>query len=250
MKTIHKQGVILILQQNLQINSLSAKNNRALLLGDNKISLQELQGLARTAGIDIESVLINASDNIDPACFVRKGTLSYIKEKINNQEIELVIFDNELSPAQFRNLEEELKIQVIDRTGLIMDIFSRHAHTRESKLQVELARLEYLLPRLKGKGEKLSRLGGGIGTRGPGETKLEVDRRRIEKRIHRLQKKLKEVGSTRKVQRSSRTDPVVALVGYTNAGKSTILNLLTDSSSKVADKLFATLDSRLRRLKL
>ncbi|MFW6237835.1 MAG: GTPase HflX [Halanaerobiales bacterium] len=248
---MRKQEVIIILLQNTQIDSTAKKRNGStLLLGGDRVSLQELQGLARTAGISVDSILINNSDNIDPAYYIGSGSLKSVRKKINLREIDLVIFDNELTPAQFRNLEEKLGIRVIDRTQLILDIFSGHAHTRESKLQVELARLEYLLPRLKGKGEKLSRLGGGIGTRGPGETKMEIDRRRIEKRIYRLREKLKEIDSTREVQRSSRTDPVVALVGYTNAGKSTLLNLLTESESKVADKLFATLDSRLRSMEL
>ena len=164
--------------------------------------------------------------------------------------VNLIIFDDELTPAQYRNLEQELNVKVIDRTQLILDIFARHARTKESKLQVELAQLEYMLPRLKGKGTELSRLAGGIGTRGPGESKLETDRRRIEKKIYRLKKKLKDIKRNRDIQRKSRHDPVVSLVGYTNAGKSTLMNLLTDANTTVADKLFATLDSKLASIKL
>jgi len=161
-----------------------------------------------------------------------------------------VIFDNQLSPAQLRNIEEELDAKILDRNQLIMDIFALHAQSKESKIQVELAQLEYLLPRLVGRGEELSRLAGGIGTRGPGETKLEVDRRRIEKKIYRLKEKLKDIKGDRQVQRKSRKDPIVSLVGYTNAGKTTILNMLTGDDSLVEDQLFATLDSRARSYEL
>ncbi len=161
-----------------------------------------------------------------------------------------MIFDNQLSPAQLRNIEEELDAKILDRNQLIMDIFALHAQSKESKIQVELAQLEYLLPRLVGRGEELSRLAGGIGTRGPGETKLEVDRRRIEKKIYRLKEKLKDIKGDRQVQRKSRKDPIVSLVGYTNAGKTTILNMLTGDDSLVEDQLFATLDSRARSYEL
>jgi len=163
---------------------------------------------------------------------------------------DVIIFDNELSPAQHRNLEEKIEVDIIDRTQLILDIFAKHAHTKESQIQVELAQLEYLLPHLKGKGESMSRLAGGIGTRGPGETKLEIDRRRIEKRIHRLKQQLEKISQIRETQRKGRDDPQIALVGYTNAGKSTIMNQLTEADTEVADKLFATLDSTLRSMEL
>ena len=166
------------------------------------------------------------------------------------KEINLVIFDCELTPAQLRNLEEELEVRVIDRTQLILDIFSLHAKTKESKLQVEKAQLEYMLSRLTGKGEEMSRLAGGIGTRGPGESKLETDRRRINKRIHKLKQELENIKKTRDVQRQFRDDPMIALAGYTNAGKSTLLNQLTDADKLVADQLFATLDSTMRSFKL
>jgi GTP-binding protein HflX len=162
----------------------------------------------------------------------------------------MIIFDNQLSPAQLRNIEEEIDAKILDRNQLIMDIFALHAQSKESKIQVELAQLEYLLPRLVGRGTELSRLAGGIGTRGPGETKLEVDRRRIEKRIYRLKEKLKEIKSDRDVQRKSRKDPIISLVGYTNAGKSTLLNMLTGDHALVEDQLFATLDSRAKSYQL
>lgn len=149
-----------------------------------------------------------------------------------------------------RNLEEELEVRLIDRTQLILDIFSLHAKTKESKLQVEKAQLEYMLSRLKGKGEEMSRLAGGIGTRGPGESKLETDRRRINKRIHRLKNELEEIKKTRDVQRQNRKDPIIALAGYTNAGKSTLLNQITNADKLVADQLFATLDSTMRSFEL
>jgi len=165
----------------------------------------------------------------------------------------IVVFDCELSPSQQHNLEDIVSQKVIDRTALILDIFAQHAHSRAGKLQVELAQLVYFLPRIKGRGKELSRLGGGIGTRGPGEQKLEVDRRRIRKRIQRLKAELSQVRQNRKVQRKKRKRATVfsiSIVGYTNAGKSTLLNTLTDAHVKVEDQLFATLDSTSRRLKL
>ncbi len=189
-------------------------------------------------------------DSKDPAYYIGRGKLAEIKDTIENSDINLVIIDGELSPAQHRNLEEDLETRVIDRTQLILDIFSIHARTKESKLQVEKAQLEYLFSRLTGKGEELSRLGAGIGTRGPGETKLETDRRRINDRIHRLKKELEEISRTREIQRQDRQDPIIALAGYTNAGKSTLLNQITNEDNMVADQLFATLDSTLHRFTL
>ncbi len=219
-------------------------------MGNRKNSLDELAELTRTAGGEIAEKTTHRPDNINPAYFIGRGKLREIKELLNNSEVNLVIIDGELSPAQHRNLEEELETRVIDRTQLILDIFSLHARTKESKLQVEKAQLEYLFSRLTGKGEDLSRLGAGIGTRGPGETKLETDRRRISKRIHRLKKELEEISRTREVQRQDRQDPIIALAGYTNAGKSTLLNQITDEDNLVADQLFATLDSTLHRFNL
>lgn len=182
--------------------------------------------------------------------YIGKGKAEELAVLVITTHADLVIFDDELSPAQQRNLERLLKTKVIDRTWLILDIFASRAASKEGKIQVELAQLCYLLPRLVGKGTALSRLGGGIGTRGPGETKLEVDRRRIRRRISILRKELEEIAKRRGLQRSNRKKsglPLVSIVGYTNAGKSTLFNALTDSEVFVEDKLFATLDPTIRR---
>jgi GTP-binding protein HflX len=190
----------------------------------------------------------------DPATFVGKGKLDEIHREVHRTGAEAVILDQELSPGQLRNLEERLKVKVIDRTALILDIFALHARSREGKAQVELAQLNYLLPRLRGWGEAMSRMGGGIGTRrGPGETKLEIDRQHIKRRISKLRKDLKDLTRTRDVKRSSRERsgiPQIAIAGYTNAGKSTLMNVLTGSDVVVADQLFATLDPTVRRIQL
>ncbi|MFW5986331.1 MAG: GTPase HflX [Halanaerobiales bacterium] len=219
-------------------------------MGTSDNNLQELMGLAQTAGVKVLNFIYHRKDNLNAAHYISSGKMGEINSAIDREQANLLIFNNELSPAQHRNLEQKLDIKVIDRTQLILDIFARHAHTRESKLQVELAQLQYMLPRLKGKGIELSRLAGGIGTRGPGETKLEIDRRRIENKIHRLKSKLAGIKKNREVQRSSRQDPVISLIGYTNAGKSSLLNQLTEAETLVADRLFATLDSTLRSLVL
>ena len=221
-----------------------------LLIGENNENIEELNELTLTAGGNIKGYIKYRKDNVNPAHYVGTGKLNQIKDFVLNQNINLIIFDCELTPAQLRNLEEELEIRVIDRTQLILDIFSLHAKTKESKLQVEKAQLEYMLSRLTGKGEEMSRLAGGIGTRGPGESKLETDRRRINKRIHRLKNELEEIKKTRDVQRQDRKDPIIALAGYTNAGKSTLLNQLTEANKLVADQLFATLDSTMRNFEL
>ena len=221
-----------------------------LLIGENNENIEELKELTLTAGGNIKGYIKYRKDNVNPAHYVGTGKLNQIKDFVFNQNINLIIFDCELTPAQLRNLEEELEIRVIDRTQLILDIFSLHAKTKESKLQVEKAQLEYMLSRLTGKGEEMSRLAGGIGTRGPGESKLETDRRRINKRIHRLKNELEEIKKTRDVQRQDRKDPIIALAGYTNAGKSTLLNQLTEANKLVADQLFATLDSTMRNFEL
>ena len=228
----------------------SAGKEQAILIGESDHSLEELAKLTTTADVEVVEQVTIRPEKIDPGYYIGRGKLSQINKLIFAQGANVVIFDNELTPAQHSNLEQALEIKVLDRTQLILDIFASHANTKEGKLQVELAQLEYLLPRLTGKGEELSRLGGGIGTRGPGETKLEVDRRRIRKRIHRLEKKLEKVRQTREVQRQDREDPIISLVGYTNAGKSTLMNLLTAAEVEVKDKLFATLDSTLRKIKL
>lgn len=223
---------------------------KALLVGVDEGDLEELKLLVDTAGAEAKITMTYHDRKIDPAFYIGKGKVNEIKNTAESTDINLIVFDNELSPVQQRNLEDYIGVKVIDRSQVILDIFARHAHSKESKIQVELAQLEYRLPRLRGRGVEMSRLAGGIGTRGPGESKLEVDRRRIEKKIYRLKEKLKAIKSSREVQRSKRKDPLAALVGYTNAGKSTIMNLLSGADSHVADQLFATLDSTMRQLEL
>ena len=213
-------------------------------------SINELSELAATAGAEVIAKLIQKRGKPDPAYYIGEGKAKELAILAITTHADLVIFDDELYPAQQRNLEKLLKTKVIDRTWLILDIFASRAQSKEGKIQVELAQLCYLLPRLVGKGTALSRLGGGIGTRGPGETKLEVDRRRIRRRISVLQKELEEIAKRRGLQRSNRKKsglPLVSLVGYTNAGKSTLFNALTDAEVFVEDKLFATLDPTIRR---
>ena len=213
-------------------------------------SLLELKALAHTAGAQVVEMVVQGRSHPDIATYVGKGKLGEIKELIGFHKAHLVVFDDELTPAQLRNVEGALGTKVIDRTQLILDIFAQRANTREAQLQVDLAQLQYLLPRLAGRGTALSRLGGGIGTRGPGETKLETDRRRIRQRIARLKEEMEEIRSQRGLQRQSRSKnavPVAALVGYTNAGKSTLLNRLTGADVLVEDQLFATLDPTIRR---
>ncbi|MCM8804707.1 MAG: GTPase HflX [Candidatus Omnitrophica bacterium] len=208
---------------------------------------EELTSLAKTLGIQIiERFYINIHQ-INPATYIGKGKLFEIKEYIQKNRISLLIFEKDLSPVQQRNIEEILNIKVIDRTELILYIFGEHAKSKEGKIQVELAQLNYLLPRLTGHGISLSRLGGGLGTRGPGEMKLEVYRRRIKDRIHILNEKIKDIERHREVLRKSRSNfPTCSLLGYTNVGKSSLLNALSSSNLYVADKLFATLDPATR----
>ena len=216
-------------------------------------SLRELEKLSVSAGAAVKGKALQELQRIDPALFIGRGKVQEIRETISSHDINLVVFDEDLSPAQQRNLETILGAKVIDRTALILDIFAQRAKSREGKLQVELAQLTYLLPRLRGKGLVLSRLGGGIGTRGPGETQLEVDRRKIRERIHRLNQDLKKVRNVRTIQRLGRrlSSPfLIAIVGYTNAGKSTLLNCLTHAGVIVENRLFSTLDPTTRRLKL
>jgi GTPase len=231
---------------------------RAVLVGlhrtaDEDETLQELARLAETAGAEVSEVVVQHRSRPDPATCVGAGKVEEIRARAQACGADVAIFDHELSPAQQRNLERALEIKVLDRTALVLDIFAQRAHTREGRLQVELAQMTYLLPRLTGRGVLLSRLGGGIGTRGPGETKLEVDRRRIRTRITDLRREIAALSRHRRLQRQSRKDaalPVVALVGYTNAGKSTLLNTLTHAHVFTADKLFATLDPTTRRVVL
>lgn len=216
-------------------------------------SLEELKQLADTAGAKVVGIFSQKRPKPDPAIFIGKGKVDELAAFAREENIDLCIFDDELSPAQQRNLELALGVRVIDRTGLILDIFAQRASSNEGKLQVELAQLQYTLPRLGGKGLVLSRLGGGIGTRGPGETKLEVDRRRIRDRINFIQENIKKVKSVRTLHRTERKKSQVsnvALVGYTNSGKSTLLNVLTDSDIYAKDQLFATLDPTTRKLRL
>jgi GTP-binding protein HflX len=241
-----------------------AKIERAFLVGvgsktsDNnnwsvKDSLQELSYLTKTAGANVVGMLTQNLDAPSPAYYIGKGKIEELIDLKEQTPYDTVIFDDELSPRQQRNLEEALGVKVIDRSALILHIFARKARTHEGKLQVELAQHQYLLPRLIGQWLHLERLGGGIGTRGPGEAQLETDRRLIHKRINLLQHKIESVRKHRALYRSRRKEtgkPIVALVGYTNAGKSTLFNTLSKASVDVEDKLFSTLDPVTRRLAL
>lgn len=221
--------------------------------GIDESDLDELAALADSAGATTVARVVQTRQEPNPATFIGKGKLEDVHRAVHGTGAQAVILDDELSPGQLRNLEERLKVKVIDRTALILDIFALHARSREGKAQVELAQLNYLLPRLRGWGEAMSRLGAGIGTRGPGETKLEVDRQHIRRRISKLRKDLKDLARTRDVKRSGRERsgvPQIAIAGYTNAGKSTLMNALTRSDVLVANQLFATLDPTVRRIEL
>jgi len=244
------------------VTDLDVVQQRALLVGlvrskrdrvRGEASLEELALLTETAGSEpVESVLVQR-ERPTAATFIGSGKLSELVAISKIEDIDVVVFDNDLSPAQQRNLQQAFQCDVVDRVALILDIFAQHAHTKEGMLQVELAQLRYRLPRLRGKGIELSRLGAGIGTRGPGETKLETDRRRILDRIRKIETLLKDAErsrNTRSKQRRRAGDPVVAIVGYTNAGKSTLFNRLTAADVLVQDQLFATLDSTVRKLEL
>lgn len=244
------------------VTDLDVVRQRALLVGmvrdasrvaEGDRSLAELELLTDTAGSDpVEAVLVRR-DRPDPATFIGKGKLAELVAESHMLDIDVVVFDNELSPAQQRNLQQAFQCDVVDRVALILDIFAQHAHTHEGRLQVELAQHRYRLPRLRGKGVELSRLGAGIGTRGPGETKLETDRRRILERVSKIERELKEAARSRDTRAKSRKRsglPVASIVGYTNAGKSTLFNRLTDADVLVEDRLFATLGSTVRRLDL
>jgi GTPase len=216
-------------------------------------TLEELKSLAETAQAVPVSQVLQFRDRIDPAWYIGRGKAEEIARMVEENEADLVIFDQELSPAQLRNLEGLMPCKVIDRTQLILDIFAQRARTKEGKIQVELAQLKYLLPRLAGKGKEMSRLGGGIGTRGPGEKKLETDRRHIRRQISVLTKQLEEIKKHRRLHQERRKKngiPQVALVGYTNAGKSTLLNQLTGAGVLSENRLFATLDPTSRQLVL
>jgi GTP-binding protein HflX len=231
------------------IGLVRSRNDRAR----GAASLEELALLTETAGSDpVESVLVRRERPV-AATFIGKGKLQELVAVSKAEDIDVVVFDNELTPAQQRNLQQAFQCDVVDRVALILDIFAQHAHTKEGMLQVELAQSRYRLPRLRGKGVELSRLGAGIGTRGPGETKLETDRRRILDRIRKIEGELKDASrsrATRSKRRRGSGESVVAIVGYTNAGKSTLFNQLTDAGVLVEDSLFATLDSTVRKLQL
>ncbi len=219
--------------------------------GEYEENLKELEQLARTAGLEICGNLTQERQRINPAYFIGSGKVNELSELIQTTGSNVVIFDEELSPAQIRNLEKVLKIKVIDRSTLILDIFAKHARTREAKTQVELAQLEHLLPRLTRQWSHLSRQVGGIGTKGPGETQLETDRRLIRTRIEKLRRDLATIDRQRTVQRKNRKKLFRgALIGYTNVGKSTIMNMLSGSQVLVENQLFATLDSTIRRVRL
>jgi GTP-binding protein HflX len=216
-------------------------------------SLEELAGLADAAGASVVLRMLQERAKPDPATFIGSGKVAALAAACAEADVDVVIVDNELSPAQLRHLEDRLERKVVDRTQLILDIFARRAKTREGKWQVELAQLKYLLPRLVGAGAALSRLGGGIGTRGPGETKLETDRRRIRVRIQAIQREIDQVRQRRaqlRDRRQKRSVPTVALVGYTNAGKTTLFNRLTRESAEASDALFVTLDPLVRQVRL
>jgi len=228
---------------------------RAILAGlkprtpqaENGDCLTELRLLAETAGAQVRGEVLQRRGPVRASTFLSKGKIDEVRTLSGEEKATLLLLDDDLSPAQSKNLGEQLNMKVVDRSGLILDIFSRRARTREARLQVELAQLEYLLPRLTRMWEHLSRLGGGIGTRGPGETQLEVDRRRVRERIAKLKRELDQVVNERRVQRRGRRDCFKAsLVGYTNAGKSTLFNALTRASVYVEDQLFATLDPTTR----
>ncbi|HVU45373.1 MAG TPA: GTPase HflX [Terracidiphilus sp.] len=220
---------------------------------DAEESLAEFRELVESAGGVVAAELMQRRPRPDPATLVGAGKVEEIAGVAASAEADLVLFDHDLSPTQLRNLESALPCRVLDRTQLILDIFARHARTREGQLQVELAQLQYLLPRLAGRGKTMSQLGGGIGTRGPGETQLETDRRRIQRRIDQLKLDLEAVRRVRKQQRQRREAvpvPTVALVGYTNTGKSTLFNALTGAQVLSSSRMFATLDPKLRAIEL
>lgn len=230
-----------------------SKHSRSESLARAEESLAELKELAYSAGAEISEIFVQSRDSLDPATLVGRGKLEEIRTMAHSRNISLVIVDHNLTPVQLRNMEKGADCRVIDRTQLILDIFATHARTREGQLQVELAQLNYLLPRLMGRGENLSRLGGGIGTRGPGEQKLETDRRRIRDRVRKIQQTIETVRNQRTTRRRARQAVplgMVALVGYTNAGKSTLFNALTHASVLTSSNMFATLDPTIRAVRL
>jgi GTP-binding protein HflX len=246
-----------ILESPLSATWRPTVRERAVLVGVGpgiaEEDLDELAALADSAGADTVSRIVQNRKEPDPGMFIGRGKLEELHREVHVRDAESVILDQELTPGQLRSMEERLGVKVIDRTALILDIFALHARSREGKAQVELAQLNYLLPRLRGWGEAMSRLGGGIGTRGPGETKMEVDRQHIRRRIAKLRRDIKSLAKTRDLKRARRQDSgiaQIAIAGYTNAGKSTLMNRVTGAEVVVADQLFATLDPTTRRIDL
>jgi GTP-binding protein HflX len=241
------------------LKDAAAGKERALLVSVTKDfrqkaeeSLEELKELTESCGIEVASTILQQRKKIDPRFLMGRGKLSELSILAVFERITMVIFDTELNPAQIRSITDQVDLKIIDRTQLILDIFAQRAQSREGKLQVELAQMKYMLPRLVTKNTAMSRLTGGIGGRGPGETKLEINRRRVRDRIHILEKALDQVRKQRKQQKSKRNKqslPVISIVGYTNAGKSTLLNTLTKSNVLVENRLFATLDPSSRRMR-
>ena len=233
-------------------NNIAKKSAVSKRIYSKDENIEELSNLALSAGADIGEILSYKQQKPNPKYFISSGRLENIKMLLEEKDIGLIIFDDEITPTQQRNLQKKLDIKVLDRAALILDIFAQRANSREGKFQVELAQLNYLMPRLIGRGIELSRLGGGIGTRGPGETKLEVDRRNIRNRITILEKKIEQISVQRGTQRKSRKNNIyqVALAGYTNSGKSTLLNSFTGSDVYARNMLFSTLDSTTRKLGL
>jgi len=242
------------------VRSPRDQRERAILVGVTtesvalaKESLEELRELARSAGVVVLDSIVQRMPKLDPRSLVGRGKLDELIIRSLQLGVDAIIFDQNLSPAQVRTINEATDLKIIDRTQLILDIFAQRAQSREGKIQVELAQLKYMLPRLTGAGTEMSRLMGGIGGRGPGETKLEVDRRRVRDRIHHIEKQIEQIRTSRRVRRNLRQRrdiPVISIVGYTNAGKSTLLNALTSSSVTAEDLMFATLDPTSRRLRL
>ena len=234
----------------------SGRQERAILVGvilphtevTTEDPLDELRGLAKTAGLEVVGSILQKRHHIDIATYIGSGKVEELKNVVLAQEADVVLFDNDLGPAQTRNLEKQLEVKVLDRTEIILDIFATHAQTHEAHLQVELAQLEYAMPRLKRMWTHLSRYKAGVGVRGPGEKQLEEDRRLVAHRIQELKAKLAKIQARKEREVASRGDvPTISLVGYTNAGKSTLMNALTEAGVLVEDKLFATLDTRTRR---
>ena len=243
----------------MENTAFEKETEKALLISvdtgefDAEVSINELAELADTAGAEVAGMMVQKRDSPSAATFVGSGRLYEIMQFCKNNEVDIIIADSELTPVQVRNIEDAADVKVVDRTTLILDIFAKRARSAEGKIQVELAQLKYSLPRLSGQGKSLSRLGGGIGTRGPGETKLESDRRHIRRRIQYLNENLDKIEKRRQAMHQRRQKngvEAIAIVGYTNVGKSTLMNRLTDAGVLEENKLFATLDPTARKLTL